>query len=110
MKTEILNTDRLYAHMLSRPDCDRAAFFDQNLLQPFSPMFELMNLPRRPDLLGCLALSGSDRTMEEMLAGLIDSDAWNRAHTALERAGHNLQKAGVNLPERLLLGIFLADP
>jgi len=110
MKINILDTNHLYTEMLSLPDHERAAFFDKKIMQPFAPMFERMNMPRDLNTLGCLALSGSDNAIEEMLAQLRDSDAWNKAYQAIEFAESNLQKSDIQIPDELLLGIFLADP
>jgi uncharacterized protein YjaZ len=96
--------------MLALADDDRATFFDERIMQPFAPMFERMNMPRDPNMLGCLALSGADDTAREMLAQLHDSDAWNKARMAIELAGSNLQKLDIQIPDELLLGIFLANP
>lgn len=110
MKITILDTNQLYTEMLSLPDHERAAFFDKKIMQPFAPMFERMNMPRDPNALGCLSLSGTDNAIEEMLAQLRDSDAWNKAYQAIEFAEFNLQKSDIQIPDELLLGIFLADP
>lgn len=110
MKINILDTDKLYTEMLSLPDHERAAFFDEKILQPFAPMFERMNMPRDPNTFGCLALSGEDSSSKEMLAKLRSADAWNKAYQALELSENSLKKSGIQIPDELLLGIFLANP
>lgn len=110
MRINILDTYKLYTKMLSQPDLERHAFFDEKIMQPFSTMFERMNIPRDPNTFGCLALSGTDNTTKEMLTQLLDSDAWNKAHQAIEYAESNLQNSSIQIPDELLLGIFLADP
>ncbi len=110
MKTNILDTYRLYTEMMLLPDTERAAFFDQRIMQPFAPMYEMMNMPRDPGMFGGLALSGSDNTAKEMLARLLASDVWNKARQAIELAENELQKTDILMPADLILGILLADP
>jgi uncharacterized protein YjaZ len=110
MKINIMNTDQLYTEMLLLPDQKRAAFFDENIMKPFAPMFERMHMPRNPSMLGCLELSGNDSEITEMTTQLRDSDAWNKAYQAIELSVNSLQKAEIQMPNELLLGIFLANP
>ncbi len=110
MKISILETNKLYTEMLSLPDDKRVDFFDRNFLQPFSAMFERINMPRDPNLLGYLALSGADKLTSQMLKQLNDSDAWNEARQAVELALSNLQPTGITIPKEVLLGIFLGNP
>lgn len=110
MKINILDTHHLYTEMLLLPDHERADFFDKKIMQNFAPMFERMNMPRDPNMLGYLALSGEDHAIKEMIAQLCDSDAWNKAHQAIEFAESSLRKSDIQMPEELLLGIFLANP
>ncbi len=110
MKISILETNKLYAEMLSLPDDKRVDFFDRYFLEPFSDMFERMNMPRDPNLLGYLTLSGADKLTSEMLKQLNDSDAWNEARQAVELALSNLQPTGITIPKEVLLGIFLGNP
>lgn len=110
MKINILETDKLYAEIFSLPDHERAAFFDEKLMQPFALMFERMMMPRNPGALGCLALSGADGMAKEMLDQLKNAEAWNGAQQAIALAADNLQNSGIEVPEEILLGIFLGDP
>jgi uncharacterized protein YjaZ len=96
--------------MLSLEDQKRAAFFDQMMMQPFTPMFERMNMSRDPGTYGCLALSGTDSVIKEMLNMLQDSDAWNKAFQAIKLSEQELLISNLQLPEELILGIFLANP
>jgi uncharacterized protein YjaZ len=110
MIINIMDTNQLYKEMLTLPDQERASFFDKMVMQPFAPMYESMNMPRDPSTLGCLALSGTDKVIEEMLANLGDSDAWKKAYQAIEVSEKSLHKSNIKIPEELLLGILLADP
>lgn len=110
MKINILDTEQLYTKMLSLPDFERTAFFDEKIMQPFASMFERMNMPRDPNTFGCLELYGTESTTKEMLAQLRDSDAWNKAHQAIEYAESYLQNSDIQMPDEILLGIFLANP
>lgn len=110
MKTNILNTRRLYTEMLSLPENDRSVFFDEKFLQPFTPMFERTKMSRNPEALSCLALSGADDTAKDMLNQLIAVDAWNEAKKAIDFAVENLKKAEIKMPEEVTIGIFLGDP
>ena len=110
MKINILDTEQLYMEMLTLPDVDRAAFFDEKIMQPFATVFERLQMPRDPYALGCLALSGTDSTMKEMLAQLHEADAWTKAQKTVAYAESRLQDSGIPLPDALVLGLFLANP
>ncbi len=110
MKINILDTRKLYLEMLSLPDNERGTFFDEMFLQSFAPMFELTRMPRNPEALSCLALSGADDSAKDMINSLIAVNAWSEAQKAIEFAMKNLQKAGIKMPEEITLGIFLGDP
>lgn len=110
MKTNILDTRTLYTQMLSLSENERGAFFDEYFLQPFAPMLERTRMPRNPEALSCLPLSGADDTAKDMLKQLIAVNAWDEAQKAIDFAVGNLQKAGITMPEEITLGIFLGDP
>lgn len=110
MKTNILDTRTLYTEMLSLSENERGAFFDEYFLQPFAPMLERARMPRNPEALSCLPLSGADDTAKDMLKQLIAVNAWDEAQKAIDFAVGNLQKAGITMPEEITLGIFLGDP
>lgn len=110
MKINILDTNKIYTEMLSLPDNERGAFFDEKLLQPFSPMFERTRMPRNPEALACLALSGADHDAKDMLNQLTAVNVWDESQKALEIAMENLKKVGIKIPEEITLGIFLGDP
>lgn len=110
MKIDVLNTNRIYTEMLSLEDQERTAFFDHKMMQPFTPMFEKMNMSRDPGTYGCLALSGTDSVIKEMITMLQDSDAWNKAFQAIKLSEQELLISNLQLPEELTLGIFLANP
>lgn len=110
MKINILDTRKLYTEMLLLPDNIRGTFFDENFLQPFAPMFERTRMPRNPEALACLALSGADNDAKDMLNQLIAVNAWEESRKAIEIAMADLQKAGIKIPEEITLGIFLGDP
>ncbi len=110
MRINVLDTNQLYTKILSLPEHERSGFFDEKVMQRFAPMFERMNMPRDPQMLGCLAVSGADHTAQEMLAQLREADAWNKSHRAIELSENTLQNSLIQIPDELLLGIFLADP
>ena len=110
MKIDILDTYRLYTEMMLLPDAERTAFFDEKVMQPFSLMYKMMNMPRDPGAFGCLALTGNDEAVKAMLTRLQEADAWNKAHRAINQAGNALQKSGIPMPNDLVFGLFLADP
>jgi uncharacterized protein YjaZ len=110
MKINILDTHILYTEMLSLPNNERGIFFDEKFLQPFAPMFERTRMPRNPEALSCMALSGEDDTAVNMLRQLMTANAWGEAHKAIEFAMSNLEKYGMKMPEEITLGIFLGDP
>lgn len=70
MKINILDTGKLYLEVLSLPDNERGTFFDEMFMQPFAPMFELTRMPRNPEDLSCLALSGADDSAKDMINSL----------------------------------------
>lgn len=51
MKINILDSCKLYAEMLSLPENERGAFFDEKFLQPFAPMLERTRMPCNPGAL-----------------------------------------------------------
>lgn len=110
MKINILDTCKLYLEMLSLPDNERESYFDEKLLQPFAPMFELTGMPRNPESLCCLSLSGADDAAKEMLDQLNSVNTWGEAKKAIELAMENLRESEIGLPEEITLGIFLGDP
>lgn len=110
MKINILNTDKLYREMMALPDKERAGFFDEMFLEPFAPMLRQTGMPRNAEALACLAITGSDRTANDMLNQLVTAKAWEEAKLALTNAAENLQNAGILVPEEITFGIFLGDP
>jgi uncharacterized protein YjaZ len=96
--------------MMSLPNQERVAFFDEKVMLPFAPMYEMMNMPRDPGAFGCLALTGKESAAMEMLDRLQDADVWNKSRQAIELAENDLQKSGISVPNDLLLGMYLADP
>jgi uncharacterized protein YjaZ len=109
MKINILDTHKLYCEMLSLPDKDRAEFFDKKLLEPFAPVFEKTMMPRNPETMSCLPLSGTDDIANNMLNQLKTANVWDEARLAIETAVNTFQKAGLELPEETTVGIFLGD-
>lgn len=110
MKIKILNTGKFYHEMMALPDNERDAFFDEKFLEPFAPMFEQTRMPRNPDVLTCLAISGADSAANDMLNQLVAVDAWNEAALTIANAAENLQNVGIEMLEEVTLGIFLGDP
>lgn len=109
MKINILDTQKLYTELLLLPGHERAVFFNEKFLQPFAPMFERMMIPCDPGTLGCLALSGEDNAAKDMLNQLKNANAWSAAQKAVELTANEMQKAKIEMPEEVLLAIFLGD-
>ncbi|MDH8679372.1 DUF2268 domain-containing putative Zn-dependent protease [Fusibacter bizertensis] len=110
MKINILDTHKLYMEMMKLSENRRYDYFDENFLKPFAPVFERTRMPRNPEALSCLSLTGKDKIAENMLVQLVDKNVWHEAHKAIELAVYTLKDTGIKLPEEITLGIFLGDP
>lgn len=92
------------------PDKDRAAFFNEKLLEPFAPLFEKTMMPHNPEAMSCFPLSGADDVANGMLNQLMAANVWDEARRVIEKAMNHLQKVGIKMPEEITLGIFLGNP
>jgi uncharacterized protein YjaZ len=110
MKIKILDTNKFYHEMIALPENERDTFFDEKFLEPFAPMFKHTRMPRNPDVLACLVISGVDSAANDMLNQLVAVDAWNEAVLTIANAAENLQNVGIEILEEVTLGIFLGDP
>ncbi|MBL4931849.1 DUF2268 domain-containing protein [Clostridium paridis] len=110
MEIIIQDTLSLYKEMLSLPEEERREFFSRELVEPFNPMFEIMHMPKTPEAMGCIEISGRDSKMIEMLERLEKADAWNNARKAMGTAVDRFEKASIPLPEKVIVGIFLGNP
>lgn len=110
MEIIIQDTLNLYKDMLNLPEGERSEFFSGELIKPFNRMFEIMHMPKTPEAMGCLELSGRDSKMIEMLEKLEETDAWNNAKRTIEVAAARFEKACIPLPEKVVVGIFLGNP
>ncbi len=110
MEIIIQDTLSLYKEMLSLPEDKRNDFFSGELLKPYNQMFEIMHMPKTTEALGCIQLSGRDEKMAEMLEKLETADAWNNAKNTMKAAAERFEKAGIPLPEKVVVGIFLGNP
>lgn len=110
MEIIIQDTLNLYKEMLNLPEGERSEFFSGELLKPFNKFFEIMHMPKTPEAMGCIQLSGRDSKMVEMLEKLEKADAWNNAKRTLEVAVERFEKACIPLPEKVVVGIFLGNP
>jgi uncharacterized protein YjaZ len=106
----IQDTLSLYREMLNLPEGERLDFFTNMLIKPFNPMLEIMYRPKTPEALGSISLTGCDSEIKEMLEKLEKADAWNNAKRTMEAAVERFAKAGVPVPEKVVVGIFLGDP
>ena len=106
----IHDTYRLYKEMINLPKEERASFYENKLMEPFLPVIKIMNMPANPEAMGCLPLNGQDDEAEAMLSRLKAADAWETAHKALETAVERFLIAGIAVPEKVVLGIFLGNP
>lgn len=110
MEILIQDTLKLYKEMLAYSDAQRFDFFKEKLLGPFSPAFEQMRMPIAPETFGCMPITGNDASINEMLDILEEANAWQTAQNAMEAAAQRFINAGIEMPERVVVGIFLADP
>lgn len=69
-----------------------------------------MHIPKTPGVFGYMPLCGSDEEMQEMLKKLINENAWNAAQSTIEIAEKSFKNAGVSVPQKVIIGIFLGDP
>lgn len=110
MEIVIQDTLNLYREMLKLPEVERSEFFIRELIKPFNPMFEIMHMPKTPEAMGCIELSGRDSKVIEMLESLQKADAWNNAKKTMEAAVERFKKACISVPEKVVVGIFLGNP
>ena len=110
MEIIIQDTYSLYKEIMALPNQSRAVFFEKKLMLPFAPMLEKMNMPITPETLGCFPLIGKDDEAETMLAKLKKVEAWKQAQEALELAIESFNAAKVEIPDKVVLGIFLGNP
>ncbi|KAB1435952.1 DUF2268 domain-containing protein [Candidatus Galacturonibacter soehngenii] len=110
MEIIIQDTLNLYKEMLNLPEGERIEFFSSELLKPFNTMFEIMHMPKTPEAMGCIQLSGRDSKMVEMLEKLEKADAWNNAKRTMEAAAARFEEACIPVPEKVVVGIFLGNP
>ena len=96
--------------MLTLPENQRGEFFSNTLMHPFDEVFEKMHMPKTPEALGCIPLSGNDAEMMDMLDKLEKADAWNIAQKTMEIAAESFKNAGIAMPEKVLVGVFLGNP
>ncbi|WP_174613697.1 DUF2268 domain-containing protein [Virgibacillus ihumii] len=108
MEITIQNTQSLYEKLLATPEEKRGEFYEKEFLQPYHELKEKY-LPFNPEWLGALPLTGHDKEMEEALDKLQAIDAWKLAKETIQNAGNRFKTAGVPIPEKVLLGIFLGD-
>ncbi|HBC96657.1 MAG TPA: hypothetical protein DC034_07680 [Clostridium sp.] len=60
MEINILDTYKLYCDMMSLPNKDRSAFFNEKFLELFAPIFKKTMMPRNPEAMSCLPLTTAD--------------------------------------------------
>jgi uncharacterized protein YjaZ len=110
MEIIIQDTYKLYKEMLNLPEEKRGDFFSNKFMEPFDPMFEIMHMPKTPEALACIPLTGNDAEIVDMLNILEKADAWNNARKTIEIAAERFRNAGVAIPEKVIVGIFLGNP
>lgn len=106
----IQDTYKMYKEMLMLSEDQRGEFFANKLMQPFDPVFEKMRMQKTPEALGCIQLSGYDAEMSEMLDMLEKADAWSIAQKTMESAVERFTNAGIVVPDKVVVGIFLGNP
>lgn len=110
MQIQIQNTCDQYKKLLALSDEKRESYFNKELLKPFAPAFERLNMPMSAEMLGCIPITGNDAEISKMLSLLEKADAWNEAYQAIENAAKSFEKAGVAMPDSVQVGIFLGSP
>jgi uncharacterized protein YjaZ len=110
MEIIIHDTYNLYKEMITRPDEERENFYENSLMEPFQELFKTMHMPTKPEAIGCLPLTGRDTEVIDMLNKLKIADVWNTALKTIENAAKRFKAAGVPMPEKVVLGIFLGNP
>jgi uncharacterized protein YjaZ len=108
MEIIIQNTNDSYQKLLETPEEGREAFYEKAFLQPFHELKENYMLSN-PEWLGALPVTGHDTEMKEALYKLQDINAWKVARETIENAGSRCKAAGIPMPEKVLLGIFIGD-
>jgi len=109
MEITIQNTKSLYKELLSVPEEKRADFYESEFLKPYHELKEKY-MPSNPEWMGALPLSGHDQEIEEALDRLQAIDAWKVAKESIQNVSKRFKTAGIPMPEKVLLGIFLGDP
>ena len=79
-------------------------------MEPFQQMLKITNMPSTPEAIGLLPLVGRDIEMGEMLNKLKAANVWDTAREVIEVAAQRFLAAGVAVPEKVVLGIFLGNP
>jgi uncharacterized protein YjaZ len=110
MEIIIQDTLSLYKQMLNLPEDQRNEFFTNKLMKPFDPMFEIMHMPKTPEAIASIPLSGRDSDIKQMLEKLEKANVWANAKRTMETAVVCFEKAGVPVPEKVVVGIFLGNP
>lgn len=96
--------------MLNLPNEERIDFYRNKLMEPFLGLFERMNMPVNPELLGSFPIIGHDAAMKSMLDKLKSADARSKAHDAMEDSILRFQDADILMPDKVVVGIFLGNP
>ena len=110
MEFIIHNTYSLYKEMLTLPNEERMNFYENKLMEPFHELFRTMHMPMNTDKMGFMPITGNDADMNEMLDKLKNFAAWKIAHASIESAAVRFKNAGIPMPEKVVLGIFLDNP
>lgn len=110
MKLIIHDTYKLYQELLSLPEGQRENFYADSIMAPFLGMFQIMGTPIKPESTGCMPLMGRDEETAALLERLKAGEAWKTAQEAVEESASRLEAAGVQLPEEVVLGIFIGKP
>jgi Predicted Zn-dependent protease len=110
MEIIIQDTLNLYRALLNLPGEQRSNYFRDVLMKPHAPAFSRMQMPISPEALGCMPMEGRDSEINEMLIKLENFGVWENARKTLNTAAEQMQSAGIALPEKVILGIFLGEP
>lgn len=105
----VLDTYRIYKEMFLLSEEQREDFFNKSIVEPFDVLFKLTSMPRKPEMLSCLPLSGQESITFLMFECLKENDIWEKAKTSIEISIHSFEKKGIKLFDNLIVAILPGD-
>lgn len=110
MEIIIHDTLSLYKTLLTLPEEQRMNYYNAEIIKPFVPAFQIMQMPMTPEALGCMPLTGKDTEIKEMLTRLENANVLANARDTLVQAAQRMEAADIRVPETIIAGIFIGDP